>query len=167
MRTRTIPLLNYVDVVASLGGSPWKGPEMPRSIYDALVVVTVEAITGAPATATITPGFDVWHSVVGGNTEEVINGGVGASPAASWFPIAAASNPSLVPDGDFPAALDVHAATVAAPIATFKRIAGGFPWRFSLAFALTGGAAPSMRVSAIAYIREGYVGGFDRVESGA
>lgn len=166
MRTRTIPLLSYFSIGTI--SSPWLGPEMPRSAYDALVVVTCEAVTGSPGAATVTPKFQLWHSVIGGNQEEVVNGGSGVDPTNSWFDLGATANPSLLPDGDWAATADVSAATTSAPVIVgAKTIRGGFPWRLKLAWALTGGTSPTMRLSAIAYLREGFVGGFDRVESSA
>ena len=155
MRVRTVPLLNSA-LVSILGSSPWKSPEMPRAMKDALVVVTVEAVTGTPATATITPTFEAWHSTVGGNYYENFEStGSGASPVNTWYAITVANNPSLLPDGDWGSAIDVSSAVVGTPLGYFRRIDGGFPWRLSLAWALTGGTSPTMKVSAIAYIREG------------
>jgi hypothetical protein len=148
--------------------SPFLSPEMPRAIQDALVVVTVESVSGSPTTVTISPMFQYWHSIIGGNQEEVIDGGSGISPTISWFTVAAVSNPSLLPDGDWPVAQDVSAAETAnTPVSFARRIDGGFPWRLNVAWAFTGGTSPAMILSAIAYCREGPPGGFDRVESGA
>jgi hypothetical protein len=162
---RAIPLLSGYST--SNMTSPYVGPEMPRNLQSALVIVTVESISGGPATATITPKLQVWHSHVGTNQEEVILGGTGSSPLDTWFDITAAGNPSLLPDGNFPTALDVSAAVLAVPISTFKTISGGFPWRLNLAWALTGGTTPSMKISAMAYCSELPSPGFDRVESGS
>lgn len=165
MTIRTIPLLSGAITGTNPTTSPWVGPEMPRNLTDALVVVTVGGLTGAPTAATITPKFQLWHSVIGGNQEEVILGGTGVSPANSWFDLSAAQNPSLLPDGDWPSALSVVAATVSAPIAVARTIRGGFPWRLQLAWALTGGTSPTAELNVIAYCRELPHGGFDRVES--
>jgi hypothetical protein len=164
MTIRALPLLAAYTTASMT--APFLGPEMPREMTDALVMVTVESISGGPATATITPHFQVWHSILGGNQEEVFSGGAGTDPTNSWFNIVAANNPSMLPDGDWASATDVSAAVLATPVAVFKTIRGGFPWRLRLDWALTGGASPAMKISAIAYIRERFVGGFDRVESG-
>ncbi len=162
---RLVPLLSGYSTANMT--SPFLSPELPRNLRDALVVVTVEALTGAPSTATVSPRFQVWHSHVGGHQDEVILGGSGASPVDTWFDIAAVTNPSLLPDGDWPVGLDVSGAVLATPVATFRRIDGGFPWRLRIAWALTGGSSPAMSLSAIAYCRELPPSGFDRVESGA
>ncbi len=162
---RTIPLLSGYST--SNMTSPFVTPEMPRNIEDALVMVTVESVTGSPTTATITPSFEVWHSHVGGNQEEVILGGSGTSPLDSWFTIQSAQNPSMLPDGAWPTALDVSTAVVATPISTFRRIGGGFPWRLKIAWNLAGGSTPTLTISAIAYVRELPAPGFDRMESGS
>lgn len=155
MQTRTLPILNACTTT-TIGTSPYVGPQMPRSVYDALVVVTVEAVSGAPSAATITPSFEVWHSVVGSNFFETFEStNAGLSPVTSWFAVSNANNPSLLPDGDWPAALDVHSATVSAPVSTFKSfVPRGAPWRLKIAWAFTGGTTPALTISAIAYLRE-------------
>lgn len=164
MTVRALPLLsNYSTANLS---APWVSPELPREMADALVVVTAEALSGGPATATVSPTFQVWHSILGGNQEEVYSGAAGVDPTNSWYDIAAASNPSMLPDGDWPAALDVSGATLTTPVGVFRTIRGGFPWRVKLNWALTGGTSPTIKLSVIAYVRERFVGGFDRVESG-
>lgn len=162
---RAIPLLN--NFATSSMTSPFVSPELPRNLTDAVVVITVESISGAPTAATITPQFQLWHSVIGGNQEEVFLGGSGVNPDVSWLALTAAQNPSLLPDNDWPVGLDVSAATTGAPVMVARRISGGFPWRLSLAWALTGGTSPAMKISAIAYCREIPTPGFDRVESGS
>lgn len=162
---RSVPLLSGYTTASMT--SPFVSPEMPRNLQDALVIVTVESISGSPTTATITPSFEVWHSHVGTNQEAVVLGGSGASPVDSWFTINSTSNPSMLPDGSWPVGLDVSAAVLATPISTFRRIDGGFPWRLRIAWAFTGGSTPSMKISAMAYCRELPAPGFDRVESGS
>jgi hypothetical protein len=149
---RAVPILSGYS--SSNMTSPYQSPEMPRNLDSALVIVTVESISGSPSTATITPKFQVWHSHVGGNQEEVILGGAGTSPLDSWFDIAVAANPYMLPDGDWASATDVKAAVLATPISVFKTLRGGFPWRLSLAWAFTGGTSPSMKISAMAYCME-------------
>lgn len=161
---RAIPILSSYS--SSSMTSPYISPEMPRNLDSALVIVTVESISGSPSTATITPKFQVWHSHVGGNQEEVILGGAGTSPLDSWFDIGVTANPYLMPDGDWAATTDVKAAVLATPISVFKTLRGGFPWRLSLAWAFTGGSSPSMKISAMAYCMERPSPSFDRVESG-
>jgi hypothetical protein len=155
MLTRTVPLLNACTT-GTIGSSPFVSPQMPRSIYDALVIVTVENCSGAPSTATITPSFEVWHSVVGGNYFEVYEtSGSGLSPASSWFAVSNANNPSMLPDGDWPATTDVHSATVSAPVSVFKSfVPRGAPWRLKVAWAFSGGTSPALTISAQAYLRE-------------
>lgn len=166
MRVRTIPLMN--GVFTNTLTSPWVSPELPRGMYDAVVAVVAEQTLGAPTTATISPEIQLWHGTVGGNWFENAGGsGVGLYPANSWQTLAAAQNPSLLPDGDFPATTDVKAATTSAPVYLTKRVSGGFPWRVRLAWALTGGAGPKIQLSVNLYVREASPGGFDRVESGA
>lgn len=163
---RAMPILSSYST-ASLT-NPWKDcTEQGRNIDSALVVVTVESISGSPSTATLSPKFQVWHSHVGGNQEEVILGGSGTSPYDSWFDVGVTDNPNLLPDGDWPAAKDVKAATLTVPISMYKTIRGGFPWRLTLSWAFTGGTSPSMKISAMAYYKELPPPGFDRVESGA
>lgn len=164
MTVRAIPLLNAFSTASMT--APFLTAEMPREMLDATVVVTVESISGAPTTATISPKLQLWHSVVGGNQEEVFSGASGTDPTNSWFDIKAANNPSMVPDGDFPTTFDVAAATIAMPLSTFRTVRGGFPWRLSLSWAFTGGTTPSMKISAMAFVRERFVGGFDRIDSG-
>lgn len=164
MAIRAISLLN--NYASTNMTAPFLTPEMPRSMHDALVVIMIENITGGPSAATISPSFQVWNSICGGNQEEVINGGSGVDPTISWFNIAAASNPSMLPDGDWPSLFDVSGATGTTPVAVFKRIDGGFPWRLSLNWALTGGTSPSMKITAIAYVREHVASGSDRTDSG-
>lgn len=165
-------LLNNADtsILGSDGGaagtSPWVSPELPRNMLDAFVIVTVESVSGAPTTATITPKFQAWHSVIGGNVEEVVGGGAGVVPDISWFDIATATNPSLLPDGDWPSAFDVHTATATTPVSTMRSVVGrGYPWRLKVAWAFTGGTTPQMKISAIAYVRHGDESGYDPVES--
>lgn len=162
---RNVPILSGFSTSSMT--SPYVSPEMPRNLDSALVIVTVESISGSPSTATITPKFQVWHSHVGGNQEEVVLGGAGTSPVDSWFDITNANNPYLLPDGDWAAATNVAAAVLATPISVFKSLRGGFPWRLSLAWAFTGGTSPSMKISAMAYCAERHGHGFDRVESGS
>lgn len=165
MTIRAIPLLSgYLSTSMT---SPFVGPEMPRELVDSTVIVTVEQVQGSPTTATISPKFQIWHSHVGQNQEEVILGQVsgGASPYDTWFDISATSNPNMLPDGDWPTSFDVSAATAAVPKSTFRTIRGGFPWRLVIPWTVSGGSAPSIRISAMAYCRERFVGGFDRVES--
>lgn len=162
---RNVPILSSYSTSSMT--SPYLSPEMPRNLDSALVIVTVESVSGSPSTATITPKFQVWHSHVGGNQEEIILGGTGTSPVDSWFDIGVTANPYLMPDGDWAATTDVKAAVVATPISVFKTIRGGFPWRLSIAWAFTGGTSPSMKISAMAYCNERPISGFDRVESGA
>lgn len=159
---RHVPLLSGFTTASMT--SPYVSPEMPRNIEDALVIVTVESITGTPTGMTVTPTFEVWHSHVGTQQDEVVISGTGLSPVDSWFPIAAATNPSMMPDGDWPVGLDVVGA-ITVPVATFRRIGGGFPWRLRLAWAFTAGTTPAARISAMAYCREILPAGFDRVES--
>jgi hypothetical protein len=157
MITRTLPILNAATTT-TIGASPYVSPPMKRSIVDAVVMVTVEAVSGVPATATISPTFEVWHSVVGGNYFEVYETtNPGLPPTLSWFPIVAASNPSMLPDGDWPATTDVSGATVGAPVSVFRSIIPrGAPWRIKIAWALTGGIAPTLTIDAICYQRETY-----------
>jgi hypothetical protein len=164
MTIRTLPLLSSFST-ANLS-APFLSPEMPRDLLDATVVVSVESISGAPSAATLTPKFQIWHSVIGGNQDEVYTGASGTDPTNSWYDIGSAANPGMLPDGDWAAALDVSAAALASPVAMFKTIRGGFPWRLKLNWSLTGGTAPAMKISAIAYCRERFVGGFDRNDSG-
>lgn len=164
MTVRALPLLNSFSTSSMT--APFLTAEMPREILDATVVVTVESISGTPTTATISPKLQLWHSVIGGNQEEVYSGASGTDPTNSWFDIKYANNPSMLPDGDFPTALDVSAATLAVPVSTFRTVRGGFPWRLSLSWAFTGGTTPSMKISAMAFVRERFVGGFDRIDSG-
>ena len=162
---RTVPILSS-ESTANMT-SPYQSPEMGRNLIDAVVIVTVESISGGPSVATVSPTFQIWHSVIGGNQEEVIDGGSGTSPVNSWATLAAAANPSLMPDGDWPVSINVAGATLTSPVMTTLRIDGGFPWRLNLAWALTGGTSPSMLLSAIAYLRELPAPGFDRLESGS
>jgi hypothetical protein len=161
---RAIPILS--SYASSSMTSPFISPEMPRNLDSAVVIVSVESISGSPSTATITPKFQIWHSHVGGNQEEVILGGAGTSPLDSWFDITVAANPYLLPDGDWAATTNVAAAVLATPISVFKTIRGGFPWRLNLAWAFTGGSSPSMKISAMAYCMERPLPGFERDESG-
>ncbi len=162
---RTLVLLSGYSTASM--SSPFVTPELPRNIEDALVVISVESITGSPTAATITPTFEVWHSHVGTNQDEVVLGGSGLSPVDSWYTINSALNPSMMPDGAWPTALDVSGATTSTPVGTFRRIGGGFPWRLKIAWSLSGGSTPSMKLSAMAYLREIQPAGFDRVESGS
>lgn len=165
MTIRPVPILS--GYLTSNMTSPYVSPEMPRDLVDATVIVTVEQVNGSPTTATISPKFQIWHSHVGGHQDEVILGGAGASPYDTWFDITAAANPNTLPDGDWPSSFDVSTATLAAPKSVFRTIRGGFPWRLVIPWALAGGTTPSLRISAMAYCRERFIGGFDRVESSA
>lgn len=161
---RNVPILSGYSTANMT--SPFISPEMPRNLDSALVIVTVEEISGSPSTATISPKFQVWHSHVGGNQEEVILGGTGTSPEDSWFDITVTGNPYVLPDGDWPATVNVAPATLTVPVSVFRTLRGGFPWRLRLSWAFTGGTTPSMRISAMAYCAERLGPGFDRVESG-
>lgn len=163
MTIRAISLLNNFSTASM--ASPWLSPEMPREMQNAVVLVMAEQTSGAPATATISPTFQAWCSICGSNQEEVSAAGGGTDPTISWFTLAAAANPSLLPDGDWPATTDVSAAVFATPVGVLKRIDGGFPWRLRIAWALTGGTTPAIKLTAIAYVRERFVGGFDRREN--
>lgn len=165
MTTRALPQLIYQST-SSLT-SPFVTSEQARDVDYAIAVITIESISGAPSTATISPKFQLWHSIVGGNQEEVNSGGSGMDPANSWMTLAASSNPFLLPDGDWPTSLDISTATLTAPVQVARTIRGGAPWRLSVPFVFTGGTSPSARMSVIIYNRERFVGGFDRVDSGA
>lgn len=166
MRVRTIPLWNGLWTTGLT--SPLLSPEMPRGMHDAVVAIAVEQVQGAPTTATITPTIQLWHPTVGGNWVENGGGsGAGLYPRFSWQTLSAAENPSLLPDGDFPATLNVSAATTSTPVYITRRVDGGFPWRLSLAWTLTGGTSPKIGLSVNVFIRESPAAGFDRVESGA
>jgi hypothetical protein len=158
-----VHLINYSTLNMT---SPFLTSEQSRDYLDVVTVITVEKINGSPATATLSPTFQLWHAVVGGNQDEVNTGGTGVDPANSWLTLSAASNPSLLPDGDWPVNLDVSGAAVATPIILARRILGGFPWRLKLDWAFTGGSSPSMQISAMSYCRERFAGGFDRAQSG-
>lgn len=163
MTVRHNALLN--SYTFSGAGTFDQNQEMPRNLIDSLTVITVESISGAPTTATISPKFWLWHSMVGGNQEEANTGGAGLSPDKSWLRIVTAQNPSLLPDGDWPTALDVSAASLTAPVMVARSLKGGFPWKLSVDVAFTGGAAPSLRLSVMTYFNERPGMGFDRVES--
>jgi len=152
-----VHLINYNTTLMT---SPFITSEQSRDYLDAVVVITAESIVGAPTTVTITPKFQLWHSVVGGNQEEVNTGGSGVDPTNSWVDLSAASNPSLLPDGDWPTSFDVSTAATATPVILARRISGGFPWRLKISWAFTGGTAPGIRLSAMTYGRERFVGGF-------
>jgi hypothetical protein len=169
MTVRTIALLNAQSTTATpTFTSPWQSPEMPRDFLDATVVVSVENCTGSPSLAIISPVFQVWHSIVGGNPEEVVDPpGGGTSPVNSWYNLVGNNNPSMLPDGDWPQTWDVSGAVITAPVGLVNTIRGGFPWRLQISWTLTGGTTPALSISAIAYVRERFVGGFDRIESKA
>lgn len=164
MTVRHNALLNNYSVTGNQTFD--QNQEMPRNLIDSVTVITVESISGAPSAVTITPKFHFWHSMVGGNQEELNSGGSGASPDKTWYPITYASNPSMLPDGDWPTALDVSTATPTTPVGVFRSLKGGFPWKLSVAVAFTGGTAPSLKLSVMTYFNERPAIGLDRIESG-
>lgn len=165
MRIRTIPLVNGAWTNGLT--SPWVSPELPRGMHDAVIAIVAEQTIGAPSAATLTPSIQLLHATVGGNwVENGGGGGDGLYPANAWQTLDAATNPSLLPDGNW-AAMAVQAATTSAPVYAARRIGGGFPWRLRLDWAFTGGSNPKTQFSVNLYIREFAAGGFDRVESGA
>lgn len=153
MPVRHNAILNRYNLTGTSGTFD-QNQEMPRALRGSVTSIVVEEVTGSPTVATITPRFHFWHSMVGGNQEEANTSAAGLSPDKAWFPILAAQNPGMLPDGDWPTALDVKAATMTAPIAVFRSLKGGFPWKFSLDWALTGGTSPIIRVSVMTYFDE-------------
>lgn len=152
MPVRHNALLNSYTFSAS--GTFDQNQEMPRGLRSSVTSIVAEVVTGAPTSVILTPKFHFWHSMVGGNQEEANTGGSGISPDKTWFPITAANNPSMLPDGDWPASFDVTAATLIAPLATFRSLKGGFPWKLVCGVAITGGTAPTVKLSVMTYFDE-------------
>lgn len=166
MTTRmNVHLNKYSTLNHSIAATgPFYTSEQGRDYLDSVTVITVEKILGAPTTVTITPKFQLWHSVIGGNQTEANTGASGVDPVISWVDLSAASNPSLLPDGDWPTALDVSGAGTGytTPVIIARRISGGFPWRLKINWAFTGGTSPRIELSAVTYSRERFGGGNDR-----
>jgi hypothetical protein len=148
MFQRTLPLLNRKST-AALAPSPYATVELPRWLAWAVVAVTVEGVTGNPTAMTITPRFEMWHSVAGAGEFERL---VGTSFTPPWFVITAASNPFLLPDGDWQSFTNVN--PPASGLSQARTIRGGFPWRLRLDWSFTGGSGPAAYLSAIAYVME-------------
>lgn len=148
MMVRTHPLLNRKST-ATLGPSPYATVEIPRWLDRAIVIVTIEAVTGSPSAMTITPKFELWHSVAGGGEFERL---VGTSMEPPWFVITSSTNPWLLPDGDWTPFTNVSLGASGASQA--KTIRGGAPWRLRLDWNFVGGSSPAALISAIAYCME-------------
>jgi hypothetical protein len=148
MFQRTLPLLNRKSTHA-LGASPYTTVELPRWLAWAVVAVTIEDVEGSPTAMSITPRFEMWHSVTGGGEFERM---VGTSFTPPYFPITAASNPFLLPDGDWKPFTTVD--PPASGLSQAKTIRGGFPWRLRLDWSFTSGTSPAAAISAIVYAME-------------
>lgn len=148
MFQRTLPLLNRKSTHA-LAPSPYTTVELPRWLAWAVVAVTVEDVEGSPTTMSITPRFEMWHSVAGAGEYERI---VGTTFTPPYFALSAATNPFLLPDGDWQPFTNVN--PPASGLSQAKTIRGGFPWRLRLDWSFTGGNSPAALISAIVYAME-------------
>jgi hypothetical protein len=144
---RTLPLLNGKSTNAL--GSTYTTCELPRWLDRAIVAITIESVLGAPSAMSITPKFEMWHSVAFGGEFERL---VGTSAPPPWFGITASTNKWLLPDGDWVPFTNVSPG--ASGISQAKTIRGGFPWRVRIDSSFTGGTSPSAKISMIAYVLE-------------